>query len=36
MTESCHFNDKNSLSGSFCVYAQMETDRILKIFYKTF
>ena len=32
MTESCHFNDKNSLGGSFCVWrggSIMATTRIM-------
>ena len=32
MTESCHFNDKNSLGGSFCVWrggSIMATTRII-------
>ena len=32
MTESCHFNDKNSLGGSFCIWkggSIMATTRIM-------
>lgn len=34
MTESCHFNDKNSLGGSFCVWrgeSIMATTRIMPL-----
>ena len=34
MTESCHFNDKNSLGGSFCIWkggSIMATTRIMPL-----
>ena len=34
MTESCHFNDKNSLGGSFCIWkggSIMATTRIIPL-----
>ena len=34
MTESCHFNDKNSLGGSFCIWKGgriMATTRIMPL-----